>query len=60
MSPFIKSQFEEKLKFCGRLLFRMTQLKILDELENFKFYEKAKIRKNYFATFFGDSYGHRC
>ena len=60
MSPFIKSQFEEKLKFCGRLLFKMTQLKILDDLENLKFYEKAKIGKKQFCFFFGDSYGHQC
>ena len=51
MSPFIKSQFEEKLKFCGRLLFKMTQLKILDDLENLKFYEKAKIRKTILPLF---------
>ena len=29
----------------------MTQLKILDDLENLKFYEKVKIRKNNFAAF---------
>ena len=60
MSPFIKSQFEEKLKFCDRLFLKMTQLKILDDLENLKFYEKAKIGKKQFCFFFGDSYGHQC
>ena len=51
MSPFIKSQFEEKLKFCDRLFLKMTQLKILDDLENLKFYEKAKIRKTILPLF---------